>query len=299
MQTRNAIIVLDKIRLSFPIIRNSGEILEKMAKDIELSEGFSFTLSFCLSSSERGDLKQLARSYHAKLQSCKENWIPLHRFSSLSAAEVRSGVLPNQKFNVDAKVFIPIRISTKQVSSELSILSATSASTPMNNLVDQSQKKVEPTIIEKKSAALLSKYTKVPHTNDDLEAKRILVKSTLESKIDKEKKLNEHNKLATYGKKTSIQEIGDLRQSKNFIGNMNKNNEFEDHKNGKGDDIANTVMISKSKQSLTHEDGEVKEPLSDKYPRNSSRAVKSNDQVTDPNRGQLIHSSSDKKEVII
>ncbi|KAJ3059808.1 THO complex subunit 2, partial [Quaeritorhiza haematococci] len=68
MQMRNAILVLDRIRDYFPLIIPSGESIERVVKSIEEKE-------------ERGDLKQLARSYYAKMKSLKGNWIPVHSFS--------------------------------------------------------------------------------------------------------------------------------------------------------------------------------------------------------------------------
>ncbi|KAJ3319211.1 THO complex subunit 2 [Boothiomyces sp. JEL0866] len=61
MQMRNAIIVLDKINDFFPTIDFIGQQIEISIMSIEQNE-------------IRGDMKQLARSYYAKIQHCKKEW---------------------------------------------------------------------------------------------------------------------------------------------------------------------------------------------------------------------------------
>jgi hypothetical protein len=62
MQTRNSILVLDKINDFFPITKESGKKIESMIKQLEKKE-------------KRGDLKQLCRAYYGKLQLRKKEWI--------------------------------------------------------------------------------------------------------------------------------------------------------------------------------------------------------------------------------
>ncbi len=62
MQTRNSILVLDKINDYFPITKESGKKIESMIKQLEKKE-------------KRGDLKQLCRAYYGKLQLRKKEWI--------------------------------------------------------------------------------------------------------------------------------------------------------------------------------------------------------------------------------
>ncbi|KAJ3253280.1 THO complex subunit 2 [Boothiomyces macroporosus] len=64
MQMRNAIIVLDKINDFFPTIDFIGQQIEVSIMKIEENE-------------IRGDMKQLARSYYAKIQHCKKEWKPV------------------------------------------------------------------------------------------------------------------------------------------------------------------------------------------------------------------------------
>lgn len=61
MQTRNSILILDKINEYFPITLESGKKIESIIKKLEKNE-------------TRGDLKQLARSYYGKLQLRKKEW---------------------------------------------------------------------------------------------------------------------------------------------------------------------------------------------------------------------------------
>ena len=62
MQTRNSILVIDKINDYFPITKESGKKIELIIKLLEKKE-------------TRGDLKQLSRAYYGKLQLRKKDWL--------------------------------------------------------------------------------------------------------------------------------------------------------------------------------------------------------------------------------
>ncbi|KAJ3269169.1 THO complex subunit 2 [Terramyces sp. JEL0728] len=64
MQMRNSIIVLDKINDFYPTIDFVGQQIEVSIMKIEQNE-------------VRGDMKQLARSYYAKIQHSKKQWKPI------------------------------------------------------------------------------------------------------------------------------------------------------------------------------------------------------------------------------
>jgi THO complex subunit 2 len=67
MQLRNGMIVLDKISEFFPLIDGMGKEFEQAAQLIERTE-------------ERNDVKQMARSYYAKLRHRREQWMPPSKF---------------------------------------------------------------------------------------------------------------------------------------------------------------------------------------------------------------------------
>ena len=67
MQLRNGMIILDKISKVFPVMSFMGAEFEKAVKLIEQTE-------------DRADVKQMARSYYAKLRIRKPAWIPAKKF---------------------------------------------------------------------------------------------------------------------------------------------------------------------------------------------------------------------------
>ncbi|KAH6566002.1 hypothetical protein BASA60_009653 [Batrachochytrium salamandrivorans] len=81
VQIRNAILILDKLIENFPATKEVGMSIQKVVKSIEETES-------------RNDLKQLARSYFAKMYSKEKSWIPVNKFSDQHLQPMRQTVAP-------------------------------------------------------------------------------------------------------------------------------------------------------------------------------------------------------------
>ncbi|KAL5032135.1 hypothetical protein BDV3_000726 [Batrachochytrium dendrobatidis] len=81
VQIRNAILILDKLIDNFPATKEVGISIQKVVKNIEDTE-------------TRSDLKQLARSYFAKLYSKEKHWISVTQFSDQHLQQIRAPTAP-------------------------------------------------------------------------------------------------------------------------------------------------------------------------------------------------------------
>jgi THO complex subunit 2 len=84
IQLRNAMIMLDRVSEFFPAIDHIGRVFEKAVAAIEKTE-------------DRGDVKQMARSYYAKLRIRKSQWIAAHDYWTIPETLDDDHLVPNEE----------------------------------------------------------------------------------------------------------------------------------------------------------------------------------------------------------